>query len=199
MFDKEEKYYSNFKELVSNVHEIGNLTNQLFSADVPDTSILLKINPTQHRCDEVFSKIVKSLNKSFITPIDREDIFALGKRLNSIADMLVNASVRIDTFNINRKIRYADQLSEIILQQLVELDNAIQDLQAKKTNELKLVKDLEVKADEIYSKAIKDLFNNQSNPIELIKEKEILEFLENAADKCQSAANVIMSIFIKNA
>jgi uncharacterized protein len=199
LMPKEEKYFEDFREMISYIGEIGKLTHQLFSSDASDRSILLKLKPLEARCDEVSSKIVKRLNKTFITPFDREDIFALIKRLNNISDMLVGAASRVDTFDIKHKIKYADKLSEIVVEQLKELDKAIQDLKAKSINECKAVKDLESEADKVYQQAMKELFTRETNAINLVKEKEILEYLENASDKCQSTANIVLSIFIKNA
>lgn len=199
LLPKEEKYFEDFKDMISYTKEIGKYTHQLFSSEPPDKSLFLKIKPLQVRCDEVSSRIIKRLNKTFITPFDREDIFALIKRLDSIGDMLFGAAARVETFNIGRKIKYADKLSEIVVEQLKELDIAIVDLKGKSINECKAVKDLEEEADRVYQQAMKELFANETDAINLIKEKEILEYLENASDKCQSSANVILSIFIKNA
>jgi uncharacterized protein len=199
LLPKEEKYFEDFREMISYIVEIGNFTHQLFSSENVDKSLLLKIKPLEARTDEVASKIVKRLNKTFITPFDREDIFALIKRLNNISDMLINAVARVETFDIRHKIKYADQITRIVVLQLNELDKAIQDLKAKSINETKAVKDLEKEADKVYQQAMKELFARETNAINLIKEKEILEFLENASDKCQSTANIILSIFIKNA
>jgi uncharacterized protein len=199
LMPKEEKYFEDFKELIAFTGEVGKYTHQLFSSENGDRSLLLKIKPLELRCDEVTSKIVKRLNKTFITPFDREDIFLLTKRLNSISDMLLNAASRVDTFDIKHKINYADKLSEIVVQQIQELDKAIQDLKAKSINETKAVKNLETAADRIYEQAIRELFARETNAINIIKEKEILEYLENASDKCQSSGNIILSIIIKNA
>jgi hypothetical protein len=173
-------------------------TNQLFSSDELDINLLLKIKPLENRCDEIASKIIKRLNKTFITPIDREDIFALVKRLSAISDMLLGASNRVETFNISKKPKYTDKLSAIILQQINELDVAIQDLKARRINECKAVSDLESEADKIYQQAIKELFEEEKDAVNLIKIKEILDILERTCDKCQSAANITLSIFIKN-
>jgi len=199
LLPKEEKYFEDFREMITYISDIGKFTHQLFISSNGDRSLLLKIKPLELRCEEVSSRIVKRLNKTFITPFDREDIFALIKRLNNISDMLINASARVDTFNITHKIKYADKLSEIVVVQISELDKAIQDLKTKSINECKAVQDLEGEADKIYQQAMKELFLRETNAINLIKEKEVLEFLENASDKCQSAANIILSIFIKNA
>lgn len=195
---KEEKYFDDFKEMISHISEMAKYTNQFFSSEVIDQSLLLKIKPLEQRCDELSSKIVKRLNKTFITPFDREDIFALVKRLSAISDNLLGATSRVDTFNIKEKIKYTDKVSAIILQQIKELGIAIQDIKARKTNECKAVNDLESEADKIYQQANKELFEEEKDAIKLIKEKEILDILEKTSDKCQSAANIILAIFIKN-
>ncbi len=198
LIPKEEKYFDDFKEMISHISEMAKYTNQLFSSDVIDQSLLLKIKPLEQRCDELSSKIIKRLNKTFITPFDREDIFGLVKRLSAISDNLLGAANRVETFNIKEKIKYTDKISAIILQQIKELGIAIQDIKARRINECKAVNDLESEADKIYQQANKELFEKEKDAIKLIKEKEILDILEKTSDKCQSAANIILAIFIKN-
>lgn len=177
---------------------MADLTHQLFSSDKINHDILLKIKPLELRCDEITSKVTKRLNKTYITPFDREDIFGLIKRLDDISDMLLGATSRIDTYNLQNKVKYADKLSAVIVEQVKELGIAIQDLKVKRTNEMKAVKVLETEADNVYRQALKELFENETNAIEIIKRKEILEILENTSDKCQSTANLLISLFIKN-
>jgi len=198
LIPKEEKYFEDFKEMISHISEMALYANQFFSSDLIDPSLLLKIKPLEQRCDELSSKIIKRLNKTFITPFDREDIFALVKRLSAISDNLLGATNRVETFNIKEKINYTDKISAIILQQIKELGIAIQDIKARRINECKAVNDLESEADRIYQQANKELFEKEKDAIKLIKEKEILDILEKTCDKCQSAANIILAIFIKN-
>ena len=198
LIPKEEKYFEDFKEMISHISDMAQYTNQFFSSDQIDPSLLLKIKPLEQRCDELSSKIVKRLNKTFITPFDREDIFRLVKRLSAISDNLLGATNRVETFNIKEKINYTDKISAIILQQIKELGIAIQDIKARRINECKAVNDLESEADRIYQQANKELFEKEKDAIKLIKEKEILDILEKTCDKCQSAANIILAIFIKN-
>jgi uncharacterized protein len=198
LLPKEEKYFDNFSEMISHIKEMANQTYILFSSDKPDPNFMHTLKPLEVRCDEIASKIIKRLNTTFITPFDREDVFALTKRLSNIADMLLGAAVRIDTFSITFKIKYADTLSFIIQKQINELNTAIQHLRVKSVNEMKNVKALETEADGVYHQALKYLFENEKDSIKIMKEKEILDILENVSDKCQSAANVILSIFIKN-
>ena len=198
LLPKEEKYFEDFKDMITHIEEMAVHTEKIFSFDEIQTHIL-RMKPLELRCDEIAAKITKRLNKTYITPFDREDIFALIKRLDDISDMLLGATVRVETFHIEKKIEYADKLSFIIREQVKELGVAIQDLKVKRVNELKAVKDLEVEADKVYQQAIKELFEKEKDAIELIKKKEIIDLLERTSDRCQSTANVILSIFIKNA
>ena len=199
LLPKEEKYFEDFKEMITHIEEMGSLTHKLFSSAKPDKDLILKIRPLERRCDEVSSKIIKRLNKTYITPFDREDIFTLAKKLDDIGDMLLAASIRIDIYNVKQKIKHADKLISIVLQQIKELGIAINDLKVKHTNECKAVAVLETEADKVYHQAMKELFLEEKDPLNVIRKKDILSILEEASDKSQSAANVILSIFIKNA
>lgn len=197
LLPKEEKYFEDFKEMIGFIEEMADHTEKIFRFEDTQNHIL-KMKPLELRCDETAAKITKRLNKTYITPFDREDIFALIKRLDDISDMLLGATIRVETFHIEKKIDYADKLALIISAQVKELGVAIQDLKVKRVNELKAVKDLEVEADKVYQQAIKELFENEKDAIELIKKKEIIDLLERTSDRCQSTANVILSIFLKN-
>jgi hypothetical protein len=112
--------------------------------------------------------------------------------------MLLGAAARVDTFKLTERDAAAEKLALIISEQVKELGAAIQDLKVKRLNEVKTVKALEVEADKVYAQALKELFENEKDAIELIKRKEIFDILERTSDRCQSTANVIKSIFIKN-
>jgi uncharacterized protein len=200
LMPKEEKYFDDFKEVIARLQEMAKLTHDFFSAETYDKEIFLKLKPIENRCDEVSNRIFKRLNKSFITPFDREDIFSLTKKLDAIGDILLGAAIRVDIFNLEERIENAENLTAVVLQQINELGVVIQHLKnsGDHINECKAVKDLESEADNIYRSSLKQLFLKEKDPLKLIKKKEILEMLENASDKCQSTANVIMSIFIKN-
>ncbi len=197
---KEEKYFEDFKDIIKHIQEIARITNEFFSADSYDPDIYLKLKPLENRCGEITSKVIKRLNKTFITPFDREDIFELVKRLDSIGDCLFGASVRVDTYNLKEKVDGADKLASIVLLQTKELEIVLHDMKkkAENINECKTVQDLETEADNVYRNALKKLFIEETDPLTILKKKEILEILENAADKCQATANVIIQILIKN-
>jgi uncharacterized protein Yka (UPF0111/DUF47 family) len=200
LLPKEERYFEDFKDSISHVQEIAKLTHAFFVADTYDKDIFLKLKPLENRCGEIKSKVIKRLNKTFITPLDREDIFSLIKKIDNIGEILVGAASRVDTYSVNEKVDSAAKMASIVVQQTKELEIALQDLKHKSSqiNECKAVQDLETEADNIYRAALKKLFTEEKDPIKLIKKKEILEMLEIASDMCQSTANVIIEILIKN-
>jgi predicted phosphate transport protein (TIGR00153 family) len=198
---KEEKYFDHFNDMISHIDEMAGLTCEYFSSDIYDPEVLLKLKPLEKRCDELQSKVVRQLNKSFITPFDREDIFTLVNKLDDISDTLYGASKRIEIFKISRMIRGADKLSLIVKEQIAELNKAIHGLRADREvmDDCKAVKDLEGEADIVYQSVMTQLFEMETDAITLMKEKEILDILEHASDKCQTVATVIVSMVIKNA
>jgi uncharacterized protein Yka (UPF0111/DUF47 family) len=200
LLPKEERYFEDFKDSISHVQEIAKLTHAFFAADTYDKDIFLKLKPLEKRCGEIKSKVIKRLNKTFITPLDREDIFSLIKNIDNIGEILVGAASRVDTYSVIEKVEYAEKMAAIVVQQTKELDIALQDIKHKSSqiNECKAVQDLETEADNVYRAALKKLFAEEKDPINLIKKKEILEMLEIAADMCQSTANIIIEILIKN-
>lgn len=198
LMPKEQKYFEDFKDIVTFLEDLAAMVNNFFSSNFYENEIYLKIKPIENRCDEISNKIIKRLNKTFITPFDREDIFSLTKGLDAIVNILVGAASRIETYGLTEKIESADKLTSIVHLQIKELAIAIQDLKGDHFNECKAVRDLETEADVIYRAAMKKLFSEEKDPITLIKKKEILDMLENASDKCQSTANTIIAIFIKN-
>ena len=200
LIPREEKYFEDFKDIITHVEEMARITHEFFAADTYEKDIYLRLKPIEKRCDEVSTKVIKRLNNTFITPFDREDIFSLIKKIDSISDILLGTVARIDTYGITEKVEGADQLSRIVFRQIKELEVVLLDLKnkGKQINECKAVKDLESEADNIYRATLKKLFQEEKDAITLFQKKEILDMLEKASDKCQSTANVIISILIKN-
>jgi len=200
LLPKEEKYFDDFSEIIVHVQNMAKATNILFSNFPYDSDIFLKLKPMENRCDEISSRVIKRLNNTFITPFDREDIFSLIKKIDGIGDILLGTVARIDTYSLTEPVEGADKISAIILQQTKELETVLSGLKAKEKqiNECKAVRDLETEADNVYRASLKKLFIEEKDAINLFKKKEILDMLEKASDKCQSTANVIISILIKN-
>lgn len=97
---KEEKYFDDFNAMISLIDEMAIITHQLFFAEQMDYALILKLKSLEKRCDEISSRVTKRLNKTYITPFDREDIFALIKKLDNIAGTLVGGWKVIKTLGM---------------------------------------------------------------------------------------------------
>lgn len=163
-----------------------------------------KIEEIEHRGDEITHQIFKALGTTFITPFDREDIHVLASKLDDILDYIQGAATRIILYRVDTISPEAERLAGLVYDAVVELNKAIpmlRDLRhAEKINEsLVKINSMENEADDLFERAIANLFDTCKDPILLIKLKELLVSLETATDQCEDAANAIESILVKNA
>lgn len=156
----------------------------------------------EHRGDEIVHDLAEALNKTFVTPIDHDDISKLTSRLDDILDYMESASHRMWSYEIKRVPPDMVKLVEVLVASAREVNHAVKDLKNfKKKNEITKhcieINRLENLGDDITHQAVAALFKS-SEIVEIIKLKELYEHLEMATDKCEDAADVIRDIFIKN-
>ena len=161
-----------------------------------------KIKDIEHRGDDLVHQIAESLNKTFVLPIDQEDITKLTSRLDDILDYIEAASHRIWSYEIKSIPPEMVKLTEVIVKSTYEVNHAVKDLRNFKThNEITKhcieINRLENTGDDITHVAVAALFKKY-DAIDIIKLKEIYEYLEEATDKCEDAADVIKDVFMKN-
>nr|WP_121271987.1 DUF47 family protein [Pedobacter schmidteae] len=154
--------------------------------------------------DDITHAIFLGLGKTFITPFDREDIHALVSALDDIADHIYAAGMNMDLYNIKTINKAMISLAELLLEMCTDLNRAIRELRTFKNSDLIAEVCLRInagesRADQICNTELADLFDNELDAIELIKQKEVLQMMEMASDKCDDAANVLEAILIKNA
>jgi uncharacterized protein len=163
-----------------------------------------RIEELEHKGDEITHNIFSEVGSNFITPIDREDIHALTSALDDILDYIKGAATRLILYRVTTIPEEATKLSDLILQQVMELHTAIgliRDFTHTEKIRASLVRihSIENDADDLFERAIAGLFDNCTDPIALIKMKELYVSLETATDQCEDAANVIETIIVKNA
>lgn len=195
-----DKFFNLLNELAENILKGAEIINEMFANSdlLPENAS--KIHVIENRCDDLAHNIISELNKTFITPIDREDIHALTNSLDDIIDSIDTIGRRMTIYRLKGNTIFGTQLSEILLSQVKLIVDIVKSLKDHKNMSQKIfsVRTLETKGDEVFREALIQLFENQTDPIELIKEKEILEIVEKAVDRCQRAAIVLESITIKN-
>ena len=198
---KEEKFFDMFNAMAQNVQEGSKLLKKMMEKDADIRDIAESIKALEHKGDRMTHDLFTKLNKTFIVPIDREDIHALSSKIDDVMDLIESIARRMVLFKIKETIEPATQLAQILSRSTAEVTAAVSQLQ----NGMKVMEHcieinrLENEADHIYHVALGKLFETETDPINLIKWKELLEELENSLDKCEDVANVIESIVVKNA
>lgn len=161
-----------------------------------------KIKDIEHQGDDFVHEIFEELNKTFITPIDREDISKLASALDNVLDYIDGIAIRLVLYDIQKPEENMIKLAEILLQQVSELRQALSGLsKIKNPKEIEKrcieINRLENVADDIYKSSVADLFKTK-DAIEILKLKDVYERLESAIDMCEDVANVISDIVVKN-
>ena len=163
-----------------------------------------KVLDREHEGDILTHEIVDLLNRTFITPIDREDIYGLVSHLDDILDLIEEVADRIVMYKVRMPEPSAQKLAEIVLATSEEVNKAIQGMKNLKRSRRILdhcieINRLENEGDRLSREALATLLNEGDDPVYVIKMKEILECLEAAIDKCEDVANIIESVVVKYA
>ncbi|WP_432712906.1 DUF47 domain-containing protein [Pedobacter sp.] len=203
---KDKKFQPLFELAANNAVKISEaLLIALNTADLAKRKEHIKeIERLEHVGDDITHSIFLELSKNFITPFDREDIHSLASAVDDIADYIHASATNIELYNIVKIGDSMIKLAELLVEMCTDLEKAIKELRSFKN--IRVIADAcvrinsgENQADYICNLAIARLFEFETNAIELIKQKEVLQTLELATDKCEDAANVLESILVKNA
>lgn len=163
-----------------------------------------QIDKLENIGDEITHQIYLELSKNFITPFDREDIAALTSAIDDVADYINGSANRMLLYNIDEITEPIRKLSDLILHGCSEMEKAIKEL--KDLKNVRNIADccvrinsIENQADDVFDRAVADLFLYERDAVKLIKYKEVLANLETATDMCEDVANVVETILVKNA
>lgn len=198
---KEDTYFVFFTEMTGKIQEAADiLVEMMADPDRNYGAYIKRIKDVEHSCDELTHKITTKLNKSFITPFDREDIYHLSVALDDICDYIDAGARAIVMYGITEANVHSKQLARIIQDLSRALHAAVSQLKKPTgmNEHFKEIHRLENEADEVYFRAIGELFKNTTDPVEVIRWKEVYEILEYATDRCESVANIIESIVLKH-
>ena len=202
LIPKDEKFFAMFKEMTTTIIEGAQLLKEMMDSFENPALSQKMIKDVEHKADQLTHDIIKKLNKSFVTPLDREDIYALSAALDDILDLIDASAQRIVMYNVEKTTPEAKELAFLILKSCQTIDKAVALLGGKLEPIAEYcmeVNSLENEADRVCREAISRLFDEEKDPIQLIKWKEIYETLERATDKCEDAANILESVVVKNA
>ena len=160
-----------------------------------------EIKALEHQGDELTHEIVSTLNRTFVTPFDHEDIYALASGLDDILDYIEEIADTANLYGITTIPEPARELARLLAQAVAQLEQAIGKLESGKGGDEHGVEvhRLENVGDSTSRRAIAELFSGQHQPLEVIKLKDLFGLLEDALDRCETVANVLEGIATKNA
>ena len=193
-----------FKEFVSLAEEVrsgSRVLKQMIASDPPDITKVEVIKEIEHACDRCTRAIIDRLNRTFVTPLDREDIHALASSLDDVMDAIDAAAAVIRLYKIAHVRAGAKRLVDIVCDSTDGITQALQALE-RRDGVLEMaarIKQLEHEADRVHQDAIVELFDQERDPIAVIKWKEVFDFLEAATDRCEDVANLLEGVVVKHA
>jgi predicted phosphate transport protein (TIGR00153 family) len=198
---REEKYFELFNEMAALINVAGQKLATLFDDIENAVRYAQELQTIEHQCDELTHDVLRRLNKSFITPIDREDIHALIITLDTVVDLMEGTAARIIMYGVKEATPAMRELARLLVETAASLGRSVAMLNSNDgmLDSLVEVHHLESQGDAIYRKAMTELFAESTDALGILKCKEIYEKLESAIDACEGAANVLENITLKNA
>ena len=200
LLPREETFYADFIAMADQLKVGARLLEEMFAVDPPIADKAHEIKEVEHKCDFLTHEIIQRLNKTFVTPIDREDIHSLARTLDDVMDAIDNAASLVPLYRIDRVRFGARELAKIISASTVVVRDAVMALE-KHSGVLECaveINRLENEADRVHQRAVGQLFDEERDPIAVMKWKEILDLLEDATDRCEDVANLLENVVVKH-
>jgi uncharacterized protein len=201
LLPRDDQFFELFDQLAAHLATTAKMLDALFG-DIQHMEDHVKaIKDIEHKADLLTATINQRIDKSFITPIDREDIHTLASRLDDVIDLLDGASRRLEMLHISVVHPRAKQLTSVLCRAGNEIQVAVSEMRKPPlvNQHVALIKHLEEEGDAIYQDAVGALFAGNPDPLEVLKWKEMYDTLERAIDSCMGVAQVLQSISLKNA
>ena len=201
LLPRDDQFFRLFDQLATHLATTAKMLDNLFGDAGRVTEHVRAIKDIEHKADLLTTTVNQRIDKSFITPIDREDIHTLASRLDDVIDLLDGTARRFEMLHITEVLPPAKQLSGVLCRAANEIQAAVAEMrEPREVNEhVALIKHLEEEGDAIYHEAVGALFAGRPDPLEVLKWKEMYDTLERAIDSCMGVAQVLQSISMKNA
>jgi predicted phosphate transport protein (TIGR00153 family) len=203
VFSKKRDFFELFDKVAANILHAATLLVAIMEHFTNLDNWAQEVHQLENDGDLLTHDIIKKLNKTNITPIDREDIHALASTLDDILDFIWGTAARLAIFRMKESTKEAVIMSKELLTTVELVHKAIEKLGEKNYSHMQEycieINKLENKIDRVFRDALGHLFDEIKDPVLVIKWKEIYEHLENASDKCEDVADILESIAIKNA
>jgi len=201
LIPKEERFYDDFTAMAEQIRHGAELLDQMLAPDKPIWDKADEIKEVEHKCDFLTHEIIQRLNRTFVTPLDREDIHALARSLDDVMDAIDASAAIVRLYHIDSVRTGARELTKLVRDSTEQVVGAMRALEKRKgVAECAVeINRLENEADRAHQAAVQALFNDERDAVVIMKWKEILDFLEQATDRCEDVANVLEGVVVKHA
>jgi len=201
---KKDVFFEKLLEIAVNLQESSKYYEEFKIQNASDLKTFAhEMKEYETKGDKFIHSLIVELNKTFITPIEREDILQLAMKMDDVLDGFEQCSARFEMYSITQADEYMVEFVAILEKAVEEILDSVKLLSNKKLLEIRVhaikIKDYESQCDELLRTSIKQLFMNQKDPIKIIQVKEMYEMFESIADSCQDVANTLEQIIMRNA
>ncbi|MGC9975495.1 MAG: DUF47 family protein [Syntrophales bacterium] len=201
---KEEKFYDLFEELINKIEEGAKVFSDMVETYEYPLPKITKLKELEHEADVITHRTYEKMHKSFLTPLDREDIYALVNKMDSILDMIEASAARMSLYKVKKPTKVIIDQAKILNLAISKVKLIVYAMRDMKNSKMIIdacveINTLENEGDIVLRTAMVDLFEHEKDAIELIKWKEIFERIEEALDVCEDVSNIIEGIVLKHA
>ncbi|MFC2006847.1 DUF47 domain-containing protein [Chloroflexota bacterium] len=201
---REQKFFDLFESSSHNVVKTAEKLRELVDSWDNIGARVAEITDLEHEGDSITHQIMEQLNRSFVTPIDREDIVLLAHSLDDVTDFIHAAADAMLIYKVNPPDQRAKELADLVVQAALEVENAIRHLRRRGESKQIFQRCVEINrlenmADRIYRLTIGELFENSNDITHIIKWREIYEHMETATDRCEDISDVLEGVALKYA
>jgi len=199
---KDRKFFPFFVHASGNLIETADLFRKLVSAQCVREEVVAQIREHEKKGDQITHQIYEELNKTFITPFDRDDVHRLANSVDNVLDQINSACQKIQRYQQKLPVDSFIAFADLIYQASVEIDNAMKELNNLKDHASIMstcvrINEIENTADDVFEAFISKLFREEKDAVELIKQKEIISALEKATDAAEDVSDLLKSIMVK--
>ena len=202
---KDDEFFDLFLESAKFFHTGALVLDDVMKDYTTTGTKVEEINRIEHEADAINDRIIDKLNLTFITPIDREDIYALANDLDDGVDLLQGILQRYEMYRMGKPMAGAINLTNLLISATEEVVRAVSYLENIRKNQVQIldashkIERYESEGDLIYRSEVAYLFENEKDPIELIRWKDVLEQLEDTLDHCELIADMLRGVVMKYA
>jgi predicted phosphate transport protein (TIGR00153 family) len=201
---REEKFFDLFQKSAENMVKAAHSLKEVVDSWEHVEGRVAEITELEHKGDTITHEIMSRLNRTFVTPFDREDIVQLAHSLDDVTDFIHAASDAMLLYKVERPGERAKELADIIVQGTEEIEKVLPQMQRRIVLSAVLKRCVEINrlenlADRVYRSAIAELFDDSTDMAHIIKWREIYAHMESATDRCEDVADVLEGVAIKHA